>query len=37
VGLGLAIVKSIVNAHGGSMTLLAPPSGGLRVRVQLPR
>ncbi|MDR0432991.1 MAG: sensor histidine kinase [Bifidobacteriaceae bacterium] len=36
VGLGLAIVKSIVRAHGGTLSLIAPDAGGLRVEVQLP-
>jgi two-component system sensor histidine kinase VanS len=34
-GLGLAIVKSIVNAHGGRLTLAPRESGGLRVTVEL--
>ncbi|WP_068027199.1 sensor histidine kinase [Nocardia mexicana] len=36
VGLGLAIVSSITHAHGGTLTLAARPTGGLRVTVQLP-
>lgn len=36
VGLGLAIVKSITQAHDGTLTLAARPTGGLRVTVQLP-
>ncbi len=36
VGLGLSIVRSVVAAHGGRMKVLAPPSGGLEVRVTLP-
>jgi two-component system sensor histidine kinase VanS len=36
VGLGLAIVKSIVQAHGGTFSLVPRPAGGLRVTVQLP-
>ncbi len=36
VGLGLAIVRSIVQAHDGTLTLVARPGGGLRVTVQLP-
>ena len=36
VGLGLAIVKSIAQAHGGTLTLLPRPAGGLRVTVQIP-
>jgi two-component system, OmpR family, sensor histidine kinase VanS len=36
VGLGLAIVKSITQAHDGTLTLTARPTGGLHVTVQLP-
>ena len=36
VGLGLAIVKSITEAHGGTLTLIPRPTGGLCVTVQLP-
>jgi signal transduction histidine kinase len=36
-GLGLSIVQSIAQAHHGTTTLTAPPSGGLEVRVKLPR
>ncbi len=36
-GLGLAIVASIVQAHGGTLALTARPTGGLHVRVTLPR
>jgi signal transduction histidine kinase len=36
-GLGLSIVRSIAQAHHGTTTLLAPASGGLEVRVTLPR
>ncbi|MDQ2811093.1 MAG: HAMP domain-containing histidine kinase [Actinomycetota bacterium] len=36
VGLGLAIVKSITQAHGGTLTLIPRPAGGLCVTVQLP-
>jgi signal transduction histidine kinase len=35
-GLGLSIVRSVAEAHGGSMRLNAPDSGGLRVLVTLP-
>jgi signal transduction histidine kinase len=35
-GLGLSIVRSVAEAHGGSMRLTAPESGGLRVVVTLP-
>ncbi|HEX3976044.1 MAG TPA: ATP-binding protein [Solirubrobacteraceae bacterium] len=36
-GLGLSIVRSIAQAHHGTATLLAPATGGLEVRVTLPR
>jgi signal transduction histidine kinase len=36
VGLGLAIAASAVQAHGGELTLLNRPEGGLRARVSLP-
>jgi signal transduction histidine kinase len=36
-GLGLSIVRSVAEAHGGSVSLSAPPSGGLVVSVELPR
>ena len=36
VGLGLAIAQSIVQAHGGTLTLSNRPTGGLRARVALP-
>jgi two-component system sensor histidine kinase VanS len=36
VGLGLAIVRSITQAHGGTLTLVPRPAGGLRVTVHLP-
>jgi signal transduction histidine kinase len=35
-GLGLSIVKSVVAAHGGSVDLVAPEDGGLRVTISLP-
>ncbi len=35
-GLGLAIAKNVVEAHGGTITADAAPSGGLWVRVTLP-
>ncbi|EKM98817.1 ATP-binding protein [Acidocella sp. MX-AZ02] len=35
-GLGLAIAHDIVIAHGGRITLLDRPGGGLRVAVELP-
>jgi signal transduction histidine kinase len=36
-GLGLSIVRSVAEAHGGTVTLDAPPTGGLVVHVDLPR
>jgi len=36
-GLGLAIVASIARAHSGTLSVTAPPTGGLHVRVALPR
>lgn len=35
-GLGLSIVKSIVEAHGGSLSVDSAPSGGARFNVILP-
>ena len=35
-GLGLPVVRSIVEAHGGKVTLEDVPSGGLAVQVDLP-
>lgn len=35
-GLGLSIVRSVVEAHGGTVELTAPPEGGLQVRVRVP-
>jgi len=37
VGLGLAIALSAVEAHGGQLTLLNRPEGGLAAVVSLPR
>ena len=35
-GLGLAIVAEIVRAHGGAVRVDTAPSGGTRLRVELP-
>lgn len=35
-GLGLPIARTIVEAHGGRLTLGASSSGGLRVEIELP-
>jgi signal transduction histidine kinase len=35
-GLGLSIVQSVAAAHGGQVTALPLPAGGLEVRVLLP-
>ena len=37
VGLGLAIVRSISDAHGGTLSIVPRPDGGLRVTVRLPQ
>jgi signal transduction histidine kinase len=36
IGLGLAIALSVVQAHGGRLTLSNRPEGGLRACVMLP-
>jgi len=36
-GLGLAIARGLVEAHGGTITVRAPASGGTWFRVELPR
>ena len=35
-GLGLSIVRSVVVAHGGTIGIRAPQTGGLEVRIELP-
>lgn len=36
-GLGLAVVRSLVDAHGGTLTIGDAPTGGARFTVLLPR
>jgi signal transduction histidine kinase len=36
IGLGLYICKSIVDAHGGTIAVQKPPSGGVSFVVELP-
>jgi two-component system OmpR family sensor kinase len=36
IGLGLSIVASVVEAHGGTTTAGTTPSGGARIRIELP-
>jgi signal transduction histidine kinase len=35
-GLGLSIIRAVVDAHGGTVTAVANPDGGLEVTVTLP-
>lgn len=35
-GLGLSIARAIIEAHGGMLSLLPRPQGGLRAQVELP-
>jgi len=35
-GLGLTVARTIIRGHGGDVTLLDAPEGGLRVSVRLP-
>lgn len=35
-GLGLAVVKSVARGHGGDVSLINRPEGGLTARVELP-
>jgi signal transduction histidine kinase len=35
-GLGLSIVRAVAEAHGGSVSAIALPDGGLEVTVTLP-
>lgn len=36
-GLGLAIARNLARAHGGDVTLMNRPEGGLRATLTLPR
>ena len=36
VGLGLTIARDIARSHGGDLSLLASPAGGLRAMIRLP-
>jgi signal transduction histidine kinase len=36
-GLGLAIARNLARAHGGDVTLINRPEGGLRATLTLPR
>ena len=36
IGLGLTIARDVVRGHGGDLTLLDSPQGGLRARLWLP-
>jgi two-component system sensor histidine kinase MprB len=35
-GLGLAIVQQVIVAHGGTVSVTAPPAGGTLVHIELP-
>jgi nitrogen fixation/metabolism regulation signal transduction histidine kinase len=36
-GLGLAIVKKVIVEHGGTIDVVANPTGGARLRIRLPK
>jgi signal transduction histidine kinase len=35
-GLGLPIAKRVIDAHGGTIQIDVPPSGGTTVSIELP-
>src|SRR5262249_20660134 len=35
-GLGLAIVQQVIVSHGGTVSAIAPPTGGTLVHIELP-
>jgi two-component system sensor histidine kinase BaeS len=35
-GIGLAVVRELIGAHGGTVALDAPATGGVTVTVRLP-
>ena len=35
-GLGMAIARSVIDRHGGELTLQSAPGHGTRVRIRLP-
>lgn len=37
LGLGLTIARAVANWHGGTFCIVAPPEGGTRVEISLPK